>query len=216
MGTIIWRRCCFVLVKIRFCNFICSLQTHFPFFPDFYIIAWTPLLLNVFDVVRLLMCALCGWVCCGGNTLLFILIFCLALVIWVDFKSVLLFIWGSVVWIVNSSYYKPSVIKWLSVQVYKKYNNTCKIIWKQVSTHTSLIRGQQMTSGRVRIQYHWRKFPDVPHIPADRDAERSDPAAEPRRSRGSQDLLLQHSIIRREQNLQTRCAGHHTGGELFV
>ncbi len=39
------------------------------------------------------MCTL--WLsCCGGNTLLFILIFCLALVIWVDFKSVLLFIWG--------------------------------------------------------------------------------------------------------------------------
>lgn len=57
--------------------------------------------------------------------------------------------------------------------------------------------------------------PDLPLIPAGSDAERSDPAAEPRRSCGSQDLLLQHKVLRREQNLQTRCAGHHSGGEFL-
>ncbi len=41
----------------------------------------------------------------------YLLLFCLALVIWVDFKSVLLLFGGSVVWMGNSSYYKPSVIK---------------------------------------------------------------------------------------------------------
>ncbi len=64
------------------------------------------------------MCALCGWVCCGGNTLLlFIIIFCLALVIWVQLSLCCCLFGGSVVWMGNS-YYKPSVIKWLSVQLY--------------------------------------------------------------------------------------------------